>query len=103
MCESPGRIHTGQNSGFQAIGLAYQFGVSRMILMGYDMQFTGGKAHWHADHPGGLANAQGVDRWPRHFPALAADLERIGVEVINCTRETLLTCFRRAKIEDVLP
>lgn len=70
--------------------------------MGYDMQHTGGKAHWHGDHPRGLANAQRLDRYVSHFPALADDLRRVGVKVVNCSRETALNCFERADIREVL-
>lgn len=90
------------NSGYQAINLAYHFGVSRILLIGYDMQRTGGKAHWHGDHVSGLTNAEGLSKWATRFPALAQDLEREGVEVINCSQETALTCFPRARLEDVV-
>lgn len=90
------------NSGYQAINLAYHFGVSRIILIGYDMQRTEGRSHWHGDHPKGLTNAEGVAKWASRFPQLAADLEREGVEVVNCSKETALNCFKRARLEDVI-
>ena len=95
-------IHLGQNSGYQAIGLAYHLGASRILLLGYDMQFTDGRSHWHGDHPRGMGNANSVDKWARHFPAMAADLSAEGIEVLNCSRQTALTCFQRATIEDAL-
>lgn len=70
--------------------------------MGYDMQHTGGKAHWHGDHPKGLGNAQRMNRYVMHFPYIAKDLEAEGVEVINCSRETALDCFKRASIREVI-
>ena len=70
-------VHHGQNSGYQAVGLAYHLKADRIILIGFDMQRTGGKSHWHGDHPRGLNNADAVHKWPRHFPALAADLHWI--------------------------
>ena len=45
------------NSGAAAVSLAYMFGAARIYLLGYDCQRTGGKAHWHGDHPKGLGNA----------------------------------------------
>jgi hypothetical protein len=42
------------------------------------------------------------DNWIAGFNVLAAGLVRNGVEVINCTRETALTCFKRASIEEAL-
>lgn len=99
---APGRICGGNNSGFQAINLAYHFGARRIILLGYDMQFTGGKTHWHGDHPKGLANPSEFSRFLQHFPALAAGCKQAGVEVINCTRQTALEAFPRADLHEAL-
>ena len=92
-------IHHGKNSGYQAINLAYHFGVSRVVLLGYDMQHTGGKRHWFGDHPPSLTNADGIENWVKDFDHLAKDLKFVGVECINATTETALTCFRRVPLE----
>lgn len=101
LSQSLGVIHHGGNSGYQAIGLAHQFGAARIVLIGYDMQKTGGSAHWFGNHPPGFHNAPSLARWVTHFDQLAADLRGIGVEVINCTRETALACFTRDNLENV--
>lgn len=88
------------NSGAGAIALAVKAGASRVILLGYDCQFTGGKAHHHGDHPPGLGNAGSLPKWPDQFKRLAASIE--GVEVINCTRQTALRAFPRMALEDSL-
>jgi len=36
-----------------------------------------------------------------NYPHLAYDLKRESVQVINCSRDTALTCFERANIFDV--
>lgn len=90
----------GHNSGAGAIALAAHWGARRVILLGYDCQHTGGQAHWHGDHPAGLANAGTVAKWPAQFQKLA--LQLAGVEVINATRETALSVFPRATLESVL-
>lgn len=102
LAREPGLIHHGANSGYQAISLAYQLGADRIILVGFDMQRTDGRSHWHGDHPRGLGNAHGIERWARNFEALAADLNREGVKVVNCTIKTALTCFPRADLRDVI-
>lgn len=91
----------GANSGFQAVGLAYMFGARRIVLLGYDMQRTAGRSHWHADHEFPLARLGKLDQWAAAMTPLAVGLVRAGVEVINCSRETALTCFPRANIEDL--
>lgn len=89
------RLHTGGNSGYQAVNLAYLLGASRICLLGYDMQPTGGKTHWHGDHKK-LSNPTpgSYKRWRQHFTRLHQDLVAEGVELINCTRETALTVPR---------
>lgn len=88
------------NSGAGAIALACTSGAKRVLMLGYDCQKTGGKAHWHGDHPKTLGNAGGIDRWPAKFEALAADWP--GVEIINCSRETALEVFPRMTLEQAL-
>jgi hypothetical protein len=95
-------INTGRNSGFQSLGLAHYFGASRVILLGYDFQRTGGRAHWHADHPRSLGNGGRFPAWVDEMKQLAHDLKDAGVEVINCSRTTALKCFPRSTIQEVL-
>lgn len=102
LSDTPGRIYSGLNSGHQAISVAYQKGATKIILLGYDMQHTGGKTHWHGDHPRGLTNAEGIEVWRRHFTPLARALELKGVTVVNCSAETALTCFKRERLENAL-
>lgn len=96
------QIYTGGNSGYQVINLAYLLGAGKIILLGYDMQMTGGKSHWHGDHPRNLNRSLALANWVKNFKVLARDLSEAGVEVINATRETALDCFKRAKLEECL-
>jgi len=95
-------MHFGDNSGYQAINLAYLWGANRIILLGYDMQRTGGKSHFFGDHPPGLNVGSDYSDWCRKFDKLADDLKAKGVEVINCSRDTALQCFPRMPLADVL-
>lgn len=97
-----GVLHYGANSGYQAINLAYLMGASRIVLLGFDMQKTGGKSHWHGDHPSGLNRQSPLKSFAKNFPALAKDLSAAGVEVVNATRETALECFPKIQLEDAL-
>jgi hypothetical protein len=95
-----------QNSGAGAIALAHHFGAKRVVLLGYDCQKTGGRTHWHGDHPKHrdprqkLGNAGSLDKWPRQFTELRRHVA--GMEIINCSRDTALTLFPRAALEEVL-
>lgn len=106
----PGLINLGGNSGFQALHLAAtfqgaqlpDFAGARILLLGFDMQRTGGRSHSHGDHLRGLPNGSNFALWIARFSTLARDLKSRGVEVLNCTRQTALRCFPRVPIEDVL-
>ena len=99
----PGAIHEGGNSGYQAINLAYVLGARRILLAGYDMQRTNGMAHHHGEHPQPLSRSHPFASWIPRFIPLAQDLAAQGVEVLNCTRATALTCFPRADLAASLP
>lgn len=97
-------IHSGQNSGYQAINLAFLEGARTIVLLGYDMQHTAGRKHWHQDHPRPLGNFNpGMPELCRpKFTPLAHDLRERGVRVINASRVTALDCFERIPLPDVL-
>lgn len=94
-------IHTGGNSGYQAINLAYLMGATEIILLGYDMQITEGLSHWHGDHKKGLSQQHCFKGWIGHMNILAQHLKQRGVNVYNCSRQTALECFERKNLEDV--
>lgn len=101
-CREPDTINGGGNSGHQAIHLAATFGAKKIVLLGFDMQRTGGKEHWHGRHEGNLPNGKGFPGWMKSLAFLARDLEKMGVEVINCTRQTALRCFKMGKLDETL-
>ena len=100
LSESPERIHQGSNSGYQAINLAYHLGAEKVILLGYDMQTTDGKAHWFGHHPDKVVSNH--KSFARHFDSLADHAKRLNLEIVNCSRQTALTCFERKPLETVL-
>lgn len=90
-----------ENSGFQAIELAIEhFKAERIVLLGYDMQHTGGARHWHPDHAQEMGNADDVQTWPARFHDLRERF--MDVDFVNCTRQTALTCFKRRALENEL-
>lgn len=99
-----GIVHSGGNSGYQAVNLAVLAGAPRLLLLGYDMGSRDGRKHWHEDHPPGLNNPRETtfQQWRDAFTTAVPDLERAGVEVINCTPGSALMCFPIARLEDVI-
>lgn len=103
LSQSPKRIFTGGNSGFQAINLAFLWGAVRIILLGYDMhRGHDGRRHWHHDHPRELGNLGDLVQWRARFVPMAASLQRLGVQVINASRSTALDAFPKMLLEQAL-
>ena len=88
------------NSGACAVSLAISGGAAKVVMLGYDASLgQNGEAHFHGDHPKGLNNAGSIGTWPRQFAMLAKYARTKDVEVVNASRRTALTCFRRSELE----
>lgn len=89
-----GKIGWGGNSGFQALNLTVQFGVRKIILVGYDMRVDG-QLHWHPDHGRGMNNptAKNVERWRRVTDEAWEILKALEVEVVNVSKITALSRY----------
>lgn len=101
--EPKGTVGWGGNSGFHCLNLAVQFGVRRVLMVGYDMQVRGG-LHWHGAHPAGMSNptAANAARWRRAIDGAAKLIREQGVEAINCSPVSALTEYRKAVFEEVI-
>ncbi len=102
LSKNPGSIILGGNSGHAALGLAVELGAKRVVLLGYDMQRTGGRSHHHGDHPAPLGNGNSFPTWVRRFGLVAEQAPKRGIEIINASRATALTCFQRKSIDEAL-
>jgi hypothetical protein len=97
----PSFIRTGNNSGYQALHVAIHAGARRILLCGFDMHGQ----HWFGEHPHGLADAiSDVQRklFIPEFEKLAPLLPEMGVDVVNCTPDSALTCFPMMRLDDAL-
>ena len=97
----PRGLRTGHNSGYQAINLAVHLGAKTIVLLGYDMQGDQQGDHYFGRHPDG--SKPPFTRCLTAFSTLVEPLAALGVRVINCTRQTALTCFPREVLDQVLP
>lgn len=93
-------IHYGMNSGFQCVNLAFLMGAKRIILLGFDMQMTGGKRHWFGNHPPPLDQASRYEKWVWYMDNAALKYHKAGCEVLNASRETALKEYRRVSLAD---
>jgi hypothetical protein len=94
-------LHAGGSSGYMAVNLAYFFGAKEIYLLGFDMQMTGGKSHWHGDHRGSNPTPDMMAKWAERFIPMWEDLQSFGIPLINCTRETALK-LPRMDLDEVL-
>lgn len=103
LAHKPGHISWGMNSGGAALSLAEMLGYQRLILLGYDQQWQGDRPRWHGKHPEHLQNRKpGFHRWREYFERVAQQAPARELEIINCSRETSLTCFRREPLRSML-
>lgn len=96
LCDLPDHV-CGYDSGTSAIDLAYKFGATEIVLLGYDMK----GAHF-CKHPLGRIPQQHFDRHMGPLEALAKDCVRRGVRVVNCSPISAVTAFERGRLEDWL-
>ena len=87
-------INVWNNSGFGALVLAYLLGANPIYLLGYDMQCKE-STHWHEGYPNQTVERQQsrMHAFMLPFTMLAADFAERGVQVINLTPNSALTCF----------
>lgn len=97
----PRGIHSGSNSGYQVINIAWLAGAKRIVLLGYDMSFPGGRSHNHAGHPMKQSEAT-YRRWGKNFGSMAEQLESTGTEVVNCSEGRGIEAFPFRALESVL-
>lgn len=99
----PTGLRTGTNSGCAAINLAAHFGVNRVLLLGYDMGFApGSPSHFFGEHPSALRSSRVPAQYIPFFELMVEPLREMGLQVINCSRQTALTCFPRQSLAAAL-
>lgn len=109
LCRIQGVVHSGYNSGFQAINLAYHLGYKKVGLIGYDGRSKEGQVHCHGRHEGGLNNPDpwltpgkdGRTPWEKIFHSLAQSVDATpDFEVVNLSPTSPLAAFRRSTWAD---
>lgn len=96
----PAKLARGGHSGHQALNLAIQFSAKRILLVGFDFEGE----HWHGSHVAPLRNARqtSMDRWRQRFDALAPMLDKLEIDVVNCSQHSRLMAYRKLSVEEAL-
>lgn len=89
LSRDPGTI-AGWCSGAGAINLTYLYGATRIVLLGFDMRPVG---NWHNEHKTKTPNDIYATKFIPYLERMARELKKEGVEVINATPGSGLTCF----------
>lgn len=96
LCDLPTHV-CGLDSGTSAIDLAYHFGATEIVLLGYDM--TGGH---YCKHPLQNPPQQHFTRHLRPLAAFAADAKAKGLRIVNCSPISKVDVFERQPLEAFL-
>ncbi len=97
------------NTGAAAINLAIHFGAKRIMLLGFDMDIDPNNKmqHWHNLYAKGPVSDDRRRRklpFSRHllgFPVIAEDVKKLGVQIINVSKDSTITCFPKKTIKQV--
>jgi len=104
LMDEPMRVGNGGCSGFQAVNLALQFGVTDLILVGFDMHDRGG-AHWYGRNTWPMASnpvGSNFNRWKKGFQNAMPSIKRLGVSVVNASPDSELQCFPKKRLDEAL-
>jgi len=119
LSKDPSHISAHHGTGPQLVNLAYLYGCTRLLLVGWDMRFPGkvtrpgetrcktyGKRRYFGE------DALTLNHWPHTGPngemsGLIREMETIhpedyGIEIVNCTPDSAMRCFPTMKLEDAL-
>lgn len=107
LCFKPDGIRTGMNSGYQSLNLAILAGAKKILLLGYDFNFPGGRSHAHNGHK----DEKGIEHkmpesaytnYAKQFASMMKDVRKLNVDIVNCNRDSALRQFRFGTLEEEL-
>jgi GT2 family glycosyltransferase len=98
------------NSGCAAISMAYNAGVKRVFLLGFDMKLGDDRSqHWHSQYKEVRTSKNPLERknlpFNKHlpaFPMIARDAERLGLEIYNVSPDSVIDVFPKITLERAL-
>jgi hypothetical protein len=113
LSRDPSWICAHHGTGPQLLNLAYLYGCTRLLLVGWDMRFRGKVDRHTYERRRYLGEDQiTAGHWPQTGPngeleGLIREVETIrpedyGIEILNCTPGSALRCFPAAELRDAL-
>jgi len=95
------------NSGFASFSLAYDLGVKKIYLLGFDMALgEHGNQHWHRHYmpPGEKKNPKKLP-FHRHMSGMSyimKDLKHLDLEIINVSQSSKIKEFEKRTVKEIL-
>ena len=96
LCELRDHV-SGRDAGTSAINLAYHFGATEIVLLGYDMR--GGH---YCPHPNQNPRQDEFRNHVEFLHQYAADANQKGLRIVNCSPTTAVTAFEKQPLEAFL-
>ena len=110
----PKVLHWGHGSGYELLGIAYHYGVTEFVLIGYDLRYqkdyskqtkqTGGDRHFFGEYP------KELEHWPAVGPDgemtglldcyRTIDTNGLGIRIINCSPGSALDFFETGELSN---
>lgn len=92
----------GNNSGCMAINFAVNLKPKRIVLLGFDLGYVGGKSHYHNTHNTVTDRNVYETLFRPSFDALADQTKNLGIPVFNCSLESKFSKFPIRAINEFL-
>lgn len=101
LSDEPNALHTGCNGGYQALNIAYLGNPRFVALIGFDMNFPGGKSHFHTGHPIQVSEKVYSD-YARRFDTTIPQFKQKGIDVVNLCATSAIKAFPKVSLESLL-
>jgi len=98
LSRDPGHL-AGWCSGSNALNLAYLHGADPIVLLGFDMKPVG---NWHSEHKKTTRPDRYEKKYIPFFEAMAPELAKDGIRVLNASPGSALSCFPIIDPEEIL-
>lgn len=102
----PSYIHHHHGSGPIILNIAYHYGIRRFLLVGWDMRHKGRRHYFgNGEYPESMRHVTRNLGPNGELIGLIAEMETIkpeqyGIEIINCSEGSAMTCFPSGNLED---
>lgn len=95
-------INHGNNSGYCGVHLAYLFGATTIILVGFDMKIVNSQHNFHNDHERKMRDDIYTDEYIPVFDTIREPLRNKGVILLTTTKDSGLRNIPYIAIEEAI-